>query len=205
MSTVQSVLPGGNPSLLWEQSTVSTGTRFKRPFTVETSIATRTATHVVTLYDPALPPPQSRWETDVAKGEGLIEIYRGGATREDRDGILRYQILEAPLVDDDGSPTGRTVPAIHVDAVKVDTALRRKGWASAMYAAVREAHPRHRIPAAWRLEPDGREVVRRLNTAYPEIHTGRFDNFGCIYESTDAADIYRLDEWRPHYPDDDTL
>lgn len=116
-------------------------------------------------------------------GHGGIVIAHGDSL----PGELHYRILIAPRAG-----TGELVKAIMVNWVEVET-HQGAGWASAMYAAVREAHPDALIPAADVLEAPGRRLVRHYAGKYPTVHTGRFDAEGTIQPTSGPADpIYRI-------------
>lgn len=159
---------------------------WQREFAVEGG----TATHSVDVYDNPAPRP----------GSERVQIGGGGITIAAGDrlpGELHYNVVLAPLLDEDGAETGRTVKAVNVNWVEVKGGRnggRGKGWASAMYAAIRAAHPDAIIPAADCLEPPGRRLVKHYRDKYPEVHTGRFDTRGRIHPTRGGDDpAYRAE------------
>jgi len=83
-----------------------------------------------------------------------------------------------------------TVDAVFVNWVEAKDTGR--GWASAMYRAVREAHPGWVVPAADVLEGPGRRLVKHYREKYPEVHVGRFDTKGVVHLTAGPQDrLYR--------------
>lgn len=162
----------GRPPGDWDERTSPTGMiTYSRSF----AVADGEAAHSVS---PAVEPRRDGESIEI--GSGSIVISQRGRL----PGEMTYRIVIAPMED-------RTVKAIHINWVEVQR-NRGKGWASAMYEAVREAHPDAIIPAAAALEAPGRKLVRRYRDKHPDVHTGRFDSQGRIHATRGGDDpLYR--------------
>lgn len=171
--------PGPPPGDAWERRVSEyTGlVSYQRDFEVRDGLATHTVNGLLPGEEPA------------RDGEAVV-LGNGGITIEQKGrypGQVHYKVLDAPMLDFDGNDTGERVTAIHINWIEVER-NRGKGWASAMYQAIRDAHPHAIIPAASNLEPPGRRVVKHYRGKHPEAHTGRFDTDGRIHPTTGPDD-----------------
>lgn len=125
--------------------------------------------------------PGKPWRGSEEVGSGGIVLQLDGAL----PGELHYLLLRSPVAG-----TTETVDAIFVNWVEVKK--KGRGWASAMYRALREAHPGWVVPAADVLEGPGRRLVKHYRERHPEAHFGRFDTNGVVHLTSGPEDpLYR--------------